>query len=114
MKVTLVKSLANNYYSTEVKTEFPEQEEELIEKFGDTEVNFGGTFAGPPSFTLPDTYRKMKAGLPYTFGIDGNGDADAKDKMVVWNTEIRSRLLSAINTLRSQTDDYSGEIVETV
>ena len=114
MKIYITKEILDNTYSAEFKTEFPKQELDLITKFGDPEVNFGGTITGPPAFTLPDAYRKMKAGLPYTYSIDGNGDAQAKDKMLAWITEIRARLVSAINTLRSQTDDYSGEIVETV
>lgn len=114
MKITTTKELVDNKYSAEFKTEFPEQENDLIEKFGDPEINFGGSFTGPPVFDLADHYRKMKSGLPYTYQIDANGDVDAKDKMLVWITEIRARLVSEINTLRSQTDDFTGEIIETV
>ena len=56
MKIILDKGLANNYFSTEVNTEFTEQEDDLIEKFGDPEVNFGGTFTGPPFFIWLDNW----------------------------------------------------------
>lgn len=114
MKITLNKTVVNNRFATEVGTAFPEQEDDLITAFGDPEVNFGGSFTGPPAFTLADNYRNLKAGMPTSFGIDGNGDAEAKDKMIVWNVEMRVRLLAAMNTLRTQTDDYSGELIETV
>ena len=114
MKITFDKELLDNKYSAEVKTEFTDQELELITKFGDSQINVGGTITGPPAFDLEDQYRAIKAGFPYTYSIDGNGDSQAKDKMNAWITEVRDRLISAINTLRGKTDDYSGEVVETV
>ena len=114
MKIIITKSLNENKYSIEFKVELTEQETVQTVKFGEPSVNFGGTITGPPAFELADHYRDLPSGLPYTYSIDGNGDAEAKDKMLAWQTEIKNRLVAAINSLRNQTDDFTGEVVETV
>ena len=114
MKITITKSLLDNKYITEFKTEFPDQEIDLIEKFGDPLINVGGSITGPPAFVLSDEHRKLKGGFPYTLSMDADGDTQAKDKMLAWIEEIRARMLTAITTLRGQVDDFSGEIVETI
>lgn len=114
MDLTFDKTLVDNSYSAEVKTSFTAQEDELIVKFGEPQVNFGGDITGPPAFTLADHFRGIKNGVPYTNAIDANGDAQAKSKMVAWIAEIRGRMLTAISNLRAQTDDWSGDVIETL
>jgi len=114
MIMTFVKDLLGNKYIAEVKTELTDQEIELAAKFGEPQINVGGSITGPPAYDLEDHYRAIKTGFPYTFSIDGNGDAEAEGKMNGWITEIRGRFVSAINTLRGKTDAYSGEVIETV
>ena len=114
MKIFITKELSDNRYSAEFTVELTDQEKALATKFGEPQINYGGSITGPPAFDLADNYRLLYSGLPWSYSIDGNGDAQAKDKMNVWITEIKARLVSAINTLRSQTDDFSGEVIETV
>ena len=114
MKILIDKLLEDNRYSAEFKVELTDQEQAQVDAFGDPLVNFGGSFTGPPAFTLADEFRALVAGLPYTQSMDGNGDVDAKDKMNVWITEVKTRLTSAKNTLVGLTDDFTGEVVETV
>jgi hypothetical protein len=114
MELGINREIVDNRYYAEITTTFRESEEDLITKFGDPLINVGGEITGPPEFTLGDNTRKLSAGFPYTFYIDGASDAEAKDKMVAWIAEVRTRIISALNTLRSQSDDYTGEVLESV
>ena len=113
MKIIFEKPLANNVFAAEVRTEFTDQEQELSTKFGEPEINFGGDIT-TPAYSLPDHYRKINSGLPYTLSMDANGDPDAKAKMNGWISEIKGRLLTSIDALRAKNDDYSGQDVSTV
>lgn len=114
MNIYVKRTLASNIYSVEFSTDFTSQESDLIEKFGDPEINCGGSITGPPAFDLSDQYRKLKAGFPFSYQVDGNGDDEASDKVLAWITEIRGRCVTAITTLRDQTDTFTGETIETV
>ena len=114
MDITVLKELKDNRYSAEFSLELTDQEADLAEKFGEPSVNVGGSFTGPPAFTLADDYHNLPSGFPVSLSIDANGDPEAKDKMNVWITEVKTRLTSAKNTLVSQTDDFSGKVIETV
>ena len=113
MKVRTYKTLTSNVYKVELRTEATEVEQNLIDLFGEPEVNVGGSFTGPPAFTLPDALRKIVKGFPYSQQIDADGDAQAKDKMVVWADEVSTRIGTAVTTLRAQNDDFSKEEVDT-
>ena len=114
MKITINKELQNNIYAATFETEFTQQEDTLMEKFGEPVVNLGGDFTGPPAFTLADEYHKIKSGFPASQSMDANGDAQSEQKMTVWKDEVKARLVTAINDLRGQSDNYTGEEVETV
>jgi len=114
MQYKFLKTVLDNVHSSEVTTEFTGQEQALSTTFGEPEVNFGGTIPGAIGMTLPDHYRKINSGLPYSFSLDANGDADAKTKMNEWIAEMIVRLSAAAVALRAQSDDFTGEQKDTV
>jgi hypothetical protein len=114
MKITIKKVVEDNKYSAEMNAEFDGEEQNLSDKFGEPLVEFGGDITGPPAFTLATVPRAMVTGTPYTFSIDGNGDSEAKDKVNAWVVEVRARMVAALTTLEGNTDDFTGETIETV
>ena len=114
MKLIFTKDLQENIYSAEVKTELVAQEQLLSQKFGEPQINFGGTIPGPPEFELADIYKKIYSEMPYILEIDANGDPEAKSKILAWIAEIRTRMLASIASLRFNIDDYTGESIETI
>lgn len=114
MIITIVKVLADNRYTSTISTSGTEQELALVEKFGEPTVNIGGSFTGPPSFSEPDSFKKIFNGFPRSFSKDADGDVLAKEKVVEWSDELVDRLTDAITDLRGQTDDFSKETIVTV
>lgn len=114
MDITRIKTITANKYTTEFKTSFTTNEVQLINKYGDPRINVGGTFTGPPAFTLPDKYRDLKAGFPYTYYMDKNDDVLAEDKMTVWGNEVKQRMTDAIVALRANVDTFTDEIIDPV
>lgn len=114
MNITRIKTINANKYTVEFRDSFTTNELQLITKYGDPRVNVGGTFTGPPAFTLPDKYRELKAGFPYSYYMDKSDDVLAEEKMNVWSSEVRQRMIDAITALRAQTDTFTDEIIETV
>ena len=94
--------------------EWSEADQALIEQFGEPEIDLGGSFTGPPAFTLPSNLVRIMSESPFTQSFDFNDYADAEDRAGIWNTEIIVRIKSAVTTFRANTDDFSGEAVETI
>ena len=110
------KDLKNNVYSVLLKFDtFPDQDLELMSDFGEPEVDVGGSFTGPPAFSnLATQLRKLKSGFPFTQTFDATGDAQAKDKANVWQSEMITRITAVMATLRGNTDDFSGESLNSI
>ena len=51
---------------------------------------------------------------PFTQSFDSRDYADADERAIVWKDEVSQRIVSAVTTLRSNADDFSGEEVENV
>ena len=79
-----------------------------MEQFGEPLVETGGIGTLSPAFDFPTEERLIKSGFPFTRYIDGDGDAQAEDKMNNWESEMRTRFTTALNTLRAKTDNFSG------
>lgn len=114
MKITILKTILDNKFSAKIATSVNDTEKELISKFGEPTINVGGSFTGPPSFSEPNSYRKIVNGFPWTFKKDGDADSESQEKVEVWAEEIEDRLTTEIATLKGKTDDFSGESAVTV
>jgi hypothetical protein len=51
---------------------------------------------------------------PFTYAFDARDYGDAKDRVEAWYADTHTILLTAIATLRTQVDDFTGESMETV
>ena len=86
----------------------------LMKKFGEPQIDIGGTFLANTenTFTLPSRNVKVRADFPLTVTFDSR-DADfetsTKDKVEAYRDEIVTRFTSAIQALRAIEDTFTGE-----
>ncbi len=115
MILQIEKALTDNIYKvTLTPTNWSQQDLNLMDKYGEPEVETGGTGTLNPQFEFPTQLRKVKSGFPFTRAIDGDGDSDAEAKMNNWATEMQTRISTVLTTLRGNTDNFSGTIAITV
>jgi hypothetical protein len=111
MILRVTKSLSNNKFTTTISLESIDSvDQELMADFGEPSIDFGGLFTPPEAgitstFTLPTNVRPIKSGLPQQVIREG---ASAKTEANDWATAILSRIQAELNTLRLNTDDFSG------
>lgn len=109
MKTDVVTYIKNNVFYIKITNTANSVELSKIAKFGEPSIDFGGSFTGPPAFTLPTSQKKLVSGFPSTYSFDGNADTDAEDKAVVWEAEMRSRISSAVTTLVALVDEFTSD-----
>ena len=114
MQLTITKTLVDNKYAAEFDTTLTQSEQDLVTNFGEPLVDFGGSFTGPPAFTLASNVREINSGVPYSYEMDSDVDVDAETKMGVYVTEMRAKFISEITTLRAKSDGWTGQTIETV
>lgn len=111
MIVRITKTLSNNRYTATISLESIDQTDtDLIGDFGEPAIDFGGLFTPPEAgitstFTIPTNLRPIKAGLPQQITREGGS---AKTEANDWAAVIISRITTAIQTLRLESDDFSG------
>jgi len=115
---TYIKTVSNNVFSVRIELVFDKTELVLMEKFGEPKVDFGGTFTGAITYTLPTNEKYIKSQLPVTQTFDGKTDTDAETKADLWLatvlTDTPSRIRTAITDLRAQTDTFTAENTITI
>lgn len=111
MEIQFFRTLCNNQYSVKIKLILTPLETDKVKFFGKPSVDVGGDFGTLPgiTYTLPNQFRSIPSGFPYTQTFSGDDDVDAKDKALIWQAEMQTRLDAAIDTVASQTDDFTGE-----
>ena len=108
-------SVSDGVYKVSLRTEdFSELDQQLMAKFGEPEIDLGGSFTGPPAFDLSNDLRRVRSESPFTVKFDIADFADADDRAEVWATEMSTKIGTAMTTLRANTDDFSKEEVETI
>lgn len=112
--LTTSKNLQNNVYTVTLTTAFQQSDLDLMSDFSQPTVDVGGSFTGPPAFTLNSSIKKIKDQFPVVQSFDGASDVDAKDKANVWASEMLTRIQSAVTTLRLNVDDFTGDTVDTL
>jgi hypothetical protein len=115
MQIRRFYTLNDGVYKVSIKTEkWSELDQQLMAKYGEPEIDLGGSFTGPPAFTLSSNLVKIMSESPFTQSFDSQDYADAEDRADVWATEISARIDAAVTDLRTNTDDFTREEVETV
>jgi hypothetical protein len=107
--VQIDKTLADSQYTVKISLkEITANDRALIDKYGAPVVNFGGSFTGPPAFTLPDLNRNLETGLPVVQVFDGVADVQAESKANVWEAENIAKMTTALTTLRGNSDSFTS------
>lgn len=116
MKIRSFFSLENNVYRAVIRTEdWSERDVKLMEKFGEPEIDVGGTFGEYESaFDLPGDYRRIHSESPFAQGFDTRDFDDADERVDVWAAAVVARIRDAVTALRQLDGEYGREEVVTV
>lgn len=113
MNIRTFKQIIGNVFQVSINTDdWSELDNQLMASYGEPEIDLGGSFTGPPAFDLPSNYSRIKSGSPFIGRFDGDDYGDAEQRADVWADEVVVRLKAAIDTLRANNDDFTGESVE--
>ena len=117
MKLRQFKILNNDIYTVTLRTEdWSEADKVLMTKFGEPEIDLGGSFT-VPTFTLDANLVRILSESPFVESFDSRDDAVAGDALAKanrWATDITTRITSAMGVLRAEADTFSGESVTTI
>ena len=71
MKIRTFYKLENDVYKVSINTEdWSERDVQLMEKFGEPEINLGGEFGDSPIFELDDNLVRIKSDSPFPVAFD--------------------------------------------
>ncbi len=108
-------SVQDGVYKVVLRTEtFSELDQQLMAKYGEPEIDLGGSFTGPPAYDLSSDLRRLRSESPFTMKFDIDDYVDADDRATVWATEMSTRITAAMATLRANSDTFTDEQVETI
>lgn len=114
MNIRTFYNLTNDVYQVSIYTQdWSEGDRELMKKFGEPQINVGGSFSNP-TFTLPDSLKNIMSESPFAQRFDLRDAADAKDRANRWATDMATTISDAVTTLRNNSDSYTKETVVTV
>lgn len=116
MKIRKYSTLSDGVYKISLVTEdWSEADQRLMLKFGEPEVDLGGTFGiVPDTYTLPTNLVRIMSEAPFTQSFDSRDHADADARAILWKETVSDRIAAAIVALRTSADAFSGEEVENV
>lgn len=120
-KLRVVQTLDNNTRSFLFINEtaaLSQADRELVAKFGEPEINLGGTFTTDSvDWTLPDSFVKIVSGLPVRKDVDISVApfvTNTTNRLATYRTTITSRFTTALTTLRANNDSFTNEYVTQV
>ena len=121
-KLRIFKSIENGIYVLRFENDpsaLSNSDKELMQKFGEPEINLGGVFLGGTGneFTLPDVYVKIRNDFPVRQEFDSRStpfNTNTVVKVTAYKDEIVSRFDGAMTDLRASTDTFTGENIENV
>ena len=118
MKIRTFKSVENGVYKTIIRTEdWSQLDKELMSKYGEPEVNAGGTIVSQYSgadLVLPDFYVGVMSESPFSKLFDSRDYDDADVRAATWAAHMAHSIREAVQTLRESYDGFTTEEVETV
>ena len=124
-KLRIFSYLQNDVYTLRFEndaTAISEEDKQLMNDFGEPEINIGGTFlpATANTYVLPDAYLKVRSGFPFIQEFDAKSSTFSTNtltKVAAYKADITTRFTSAFTTLRTNLSDrqaYVGESVTNV
>ena len=116
MKLRQFTALNNDVFTVTLITEdWSQNDVQLMEKFGEPQIDLGGTFTGTPSYTLPTNLKNIMTESPFVQGFDYRDfTTTTQARAALWATTMTTRIQAAVSTLRGNTDTFTGESVTTV
>lgn len=121
MKIRIFYRLENGVYRVSVCTEdWSENDVQLMEKYGEPEIDIGGDFhlepndSEPLDLFLPESHRRVKTESPITMSFDSRDMSHAKDFANAWADRISEAISSAFSSLHSHSDGFTRETVRTL
>jgi len=121
-KLRVFQSIEDNNYVflfTADQTDISSGDQQLIEKFGEPDINFGGTFTNGSglTYTLPDERVKIVSGLPYKKVVDittAPWSTSTSTSLALYRTTIQASWIAAITALRNLSDGFTNEYVSSI
>lgn len=108
-------------------TVLPESDKELLRKFGEPQIDIGGTYLAedPDEFTLPHKYIRVRSDLPFTQEFDAKNEPDfvadppaakaaAQAKALAFQSTFVAAYTEAFVNLRASADTFTGEYIENI
>jgi len=99
-------------------TALSQSDKDLLAKFGEPEINLGGTFTtSSVDWTLPNNYVKIVSGMPARMEFDvtvAPFSTATADRLTTYRTTVTSRFSTAITDLRANGDTFTNEYVTQV
>lgn len=104
---TVTRSILNDQFTVKFAvSSITDADVQKFSKFGAPIVDFGGSFTGPPVFTLSTDQRSLQT-MNVSKVFDKNADPDAETKAQAYDSEVRVRISDALTTLRANTDTFT-------
>ena len=112
MKIRTFYKLDDDRYNVRIITEdWSERDQQLMEKFGEPEINLGGIFGDSPIFTLDDNLVRIMSDSPFLESFDFRDYSNAQWRAETWAMEISHRITQTLIFLRAQSDTFTHENV---
>ena len=91
-----------------------ENDKDLMRKFGEPQINIGGTFLGETvnEYTLPDKYIRLRSDLPFTQEFDSKSpdfSTATQVKAEAFQDAFTTAYEAAFVNLRTNADTFTGE-----
>jgi hypothetical protein len=124
MDIRITQTLVNRIYSVKFDILPTEDENKLVNKYGDPDVNYGGVITWDNDsntvtpeitlYSLPDNFRKLRAGTGWTQKFDGAIDVAAQQKATEYARNIKRNITNVLTTLRANVDSFTTVDTDTV
>ena len=112
MKIRTFKKLDNDVYRVSIYTQdWSEGDKQLMAKYGEPEIDLGGTFGDSDTFTLDTNLQRVMSDSPFAAAFDFRDNILAQDHANTWASTMTIRITDAVTALREQDDGFSGETV---
>lgn len=116
-KIRVFQYIENDIYKIRFENDFAalaEQDKRFIIKFGEPEINMGGTYLSGTAdeFTLDDKTIRIVSDLPYTAIFDSKAspfDTNTEVKIIAYRDAIMDDFQAAFTDLRTNTDTFTAE-----
>ena len=126
MKIRIFKKLQNGVFDVRVQTEdWSENDRNLMVKYGEPEVNLGGTFVSNEESSsssgssresvevvLPTVYARVMTESPFTQKFDARDCGSVENARSIaqqWSFRIEERISEVVAELRAKNDSFTTE-----